>query len=225
RCVRRWPCWARWRFWICKMAIFDDIGATMSHPLLQSYAETLQQTFPLILVIGREPNTNLPISDQHGQYNFDDYPRCAFWNISYSTVAATVQLTAAELKSHCRKQRGSPILYADALPIGLKHSVADKHGQRARLEAHAIRDHIAAVFAYRPLLDRVGLVIVSGLEAAVFEPARSAIAIQCDNQRIPHYQLPFFFGNNAPRIRVAMTGELRDRLQATMLTFTQLAQT
>jgi len=98
----------------------------MSHPLFQTYANTLQQTFPLVLIIGREPNTDLEISGEHGLYNFDDHPRCAFWNVAYSVVAETQGLSAAQLKQQCRHRRSSPLVFADALPIGIKYAVRRK---------------------------------------------------------------------------------------------------
>lgn len=199
----------------------------MSHPLLQSYADTLQHDCPLILVLGREPNTSLPISNDHGCYNFDDYPRCAFWNVSYGVLAGTIEMSGAALKAHCRARRASPIVYADALPIGLKHAVANKQAWREQVSPEKIQAHIAAIFGYAPLLARVQVVIASGLEHKVFDPAREAIDKQCQvrNQSADHatkcYYLPFFFGNNAPHIREKITPELHDDIQRVLLAFLQ----
>lgn len=196
----------------------------MTHPQLQSYADTIQQTFPLILVIGREPNTELPIAGDHGLYDFDCYPRCGFWNISYSTIGATVNLSAAALKARCRSQRGSPILYADALPIGLKHAIRDKHELRQLIKPHAIQDHIKSIFAFASLLDRVQVVIPSGLDGEVFKPACETIHSLSAERQLQVIELPFFFGNNAPLIRAKLSAQNKHTLQTVMEPFVQLSQ-
>lgn len=185
----------------------------MGHPLIQSYADTLAHTYPLILVIGREPNTDLPITAEHGRYDFRAYPKCGFWNIAYSTVARTVQLSAGQFKQLCQQYHGAPIIFADALPIGLKQATSNKQAYRARISNEAVVQHITRIFAYRPLMQRVRLVLTSGLYRPTFDVAIGQIEAQCQIQAILCRHLPFFFGTNSRKIQAALVGEDRTAIQ------------
>lgn len=191
----------------------------MGHPMIQSYANTLAHTFPLILMIGREPNTALPISTDHGQYDFRAYPHCGFWNIAYSTVARTVQLTTAQFKQMCHEQQGAPIIFADALPIGLKQAINNKNSYRLQLTTAAIAQHIARIFTYEPLLHRVQFVVTSGLYRPTFAVAIAQIELHCQALSLPYRHLPFFFGTNTPNIQAALTEGDRSAIRQIMEQF------
>ena len=150
-----------------------------SHPLLQSYAATVERSFPLILAIGREPNTQLPISGDHGLYDFDLAPRCAFWNVSCGILGRSAGLSVRGLKNEARARGASPIIYADSLPIGLKNAVTDKQKHRRTIDRGLGSAHIDRIFAYRPLLDRVTVVLASGLTDSVFAESVSRIRELC----------------------------------------------
>ncbi len=177
----------------------------MGHPLIQSYADTLAHTFPLILVIGREPNTDLPITAEHGRYDFRAYPNCGFWNIAYSTMARTVQLTTGQFKQRCQDYDSAPIIFADALPIGLKQAISNKQTYRAMLPDAAVTQHIVRLFAYQPLIQRVRLVVTAGLYRPTFDIAITQIEAQCQQLAITYRHLPFFFGTNSPKIQATLT--------------------
>lgn len=191
----------------------------MGHPLIQSYANTLAHTFPLILVIGREPNTDLPITTDHGHYDFRAYPNCGFWNIAYSTVARTVQLTTGQFKQRCQDDNGAPIIFADALPIGLKQAVGNKQVYRAALSPEAITQHIARLFAYQPLISRVRLVMTAGLYRPTFDVAITQIEAQCQERAIAYRHLPFFFGTNSPKIQAVLTDSDRAAIRQIIAQF------
>ena len=57
------------------------------YPIILYFDETATASFPLILVIGREPNSDQAIENTIGQYDFCNAPRCAFWNTSYGMLA------------------------------------------------------------------------------------------------------------------------------------------
>lgn len=189
------------------------------HPLLQSYGETVERSFPLILAIGREPNTQLPISGDHGCYDFDLAPRCAFWNVSYAMLGRSVGLAVHELKSEVRARRASPIIYADSLPIGLRNSVKNKKLHRDAIQNGFGSAHVDRIFAYRPLLDRVSIVLASGLDDGVFSESVSRIRGHCEEKGIRYAELPFFYGTNTPKIRIAVAGDVEDSIRAVMRDF------
>lgn len=194
-------------------------SAPLSHPLLQSYAETAERSFPLILAIGREPNSSLPIGNIHGSYDFDRQPNCAFWNISYALLGRSIGTTARELKNEARARRASPIVYADSLPISLENAVSDKKKHRRAIPAGLSRAHIDQIFAYRPLLDRVSIVLASGLEDDVFSESVSRIRDSCEKSGIHYAELPFFYGTHTPKIKIAVAGGLENSIRAVMSAF------
>jgi hypothetical protein len=100
-----------------------------AHPAIAVYGDTAERSFPLLMVVGREPNSvNNGPSKGVATYCFDrdDGPRCAFWNTSYGIAARSVGLSTRELKARCRSERASPIIYADALPITIRNQTRNK---------------------------------------------------------------------------------------------------
>ncbi|NCC36255.1 MAG: hypothetical protein EOM24_30230, partial [Chloroflexia bacterium] len=124
-----------------------------SHPTLSVFGTTVLSTFPLILVVGREPNNNLPIAPGIGPYDFRLAPRCGFWNISYSAVARTLDMSTRQLKALCVERCGSPIVYADALPISLPDHVTNKDKYRRKVieDRPRLEAHIRAIFGHHEL--------------------------------------------------------------------------
>lgn len=82
-----------------------------THANLLTFDCTINHAYPLALMIGREPNTAQQIDNVIGTYDFREYPRCGFWNVSYGMVANAKGLTARDLKQLCVLQRGSPIVH------------------------------------------------------------------------------------------------------------------
>jgi hypothetical protein len=70
-----------------------------THPVILRYKNTEDFSFPLILIVGREPNIESGESDDLlGDLPFDgkgtrtngkpfNNNRCAFWNVSFATLA------------------------------------------------------------------------------------------------------------------------------------------
>ncbi len=184
-----------------------------AHPILLTFAETAAASFPLILVIGREPNTAQRIADVRGPYDFRwNKSRCGFWNTSYGMVARVVGIPTWRLKQSCIARNGSPIVYADALPIGIPNRITNKQDFRATVAEAAI-PHIANVFSHQTVIARVALVATSGLYDAIFDPAKGAIEEECRERHIPILHLPFFHGVNARKIQNALDEASRARIR------------
>ncbi len=114
-------------------------------------------------------------------------------------------LRTKKLKQLCIQRRGSPIIYADSLPHSIPNHVTSKHTYRGQISEADAEAHITRVFSHRQLIDRVQLVIMSGLHQDVFNHARDAIADACTVKAIPVIHLPFFYGTNTPRIQAQLT--------------------
>lgn len=184
------------------------------HPLISIFNETASRAFPLILVIGREPNTDLAISADVGLYDFRMYPYCGFWNISYKMVANEADLNTSDLKSLCVQRHSSPIVYTDALPIGLPYGVRDKDRYRSEIPKTEIKKHITNIFAHFALIARVQLVVLSGLHDSGFKCSKKLISHECKARDIMCINVPFFYGVNSQRIQAALRERDRKLIRA-----------
>lgn len=184
------------------------------HPLISIFSETASRSFPLILVIGREPNTALAISADVGLYDFRMYPRCGFWNISYKMVAHKADLSTSDLKSLCIQRHSSPIIYTDALPIGLPYGVRYKDMYRSKILETQIKQHITNIFAHFALIARVQLVVLSGLHDSGFKCSKKLISQECQDRDIMCINVPFFHGVNNKLIQAALKEQDRKLIRA-----------
>jgi len=141
------------------------------HPTILVYGDTLKYIFPLILIIGREPNNVLPVRDTVEEYDFDTARHCAFWNFSHGFVARIVNKrhTARDFKQLCRSKKASPIAYADSLPICIPNETVGKQIARSSVSDADINRHIDNIFRHRQIINRTALVLLSGLRDPVFE--------------------------------------------------------
>jgi hypothetical protein len=209
-----------------------------NHPALIFYGSTRdpRHRFPLILVVGREPNHSAPVEMVAGPYDFDGLTpqdrkaarNCGFWNMAYRIAGRMHDMgdpsrSASWLKDHCRQRRCSPIIIADAIPQGQLNAVGDKsivrQQMRERLDAHA-----RGIFALDPAVTkRVGLVLLSGLDGTVFEPSAQAIRDEAGRRQIPCQAIPFLSPMNGRQffkedVLATARPNLRDRYLASSLT-------
>lgn len=179
---------------------------TNSHPALIYFgSKTLTRNFPLILFVGREPQTDQMASKGIGTYDFTKYPRCAFWNTAYSQLAQADghgDYRGAALKRDCLQAESSPIAFADALPICLsdKNSSGEKRRERSAISRAAIDDHIDGILSF-DLLNRVDLVVLSGHERQEFSYATGALQTRLDAKGIRHISTAFLYPTNSRRIQ------------------------
>ncbi|MCB8823205.1 hypothetical protein [Microvirga rosea] len=181
-----------------------------AHPAIAVYGKTLEKDFDLVLVVGREPNSDNPgFSTGIDTYDFDHGkgPRCAFWNSSYGIAGQTIGLTTRELKVLCRQQECSPIAYADALPITLPNSVKNKFRARLAIADEDIERHLTHLFSHQEFMRRVGLVLLSGIETPEFQRSFRLFDALCQKHGKMVRNVPFFFGNNVPKIKQALDEE------------------
>lgn len=190
-----------------------------AHPALIGFDQTFERDFPLIMAVGREPSSDEEAVYGLGHYDFRSSPNCGFWNISYGMVAAAVGLKTYDLKRLCVAQRSSPLIYADASPITIKNAVADKATLRAAVPDEAVAGHVAHIFSHEAVIQRVGVVLLSGLKAPGFRRSVAYFQAACDARGIPCVEVPFFYGTNAPKIRDAIDQATSVRIQTIMRSF------
>lgn len=192
-------------------------GADLLHPSFLYYGETIAKPFPLILVIGRESQVDKPVSPGAGTYDFRGSPRCAFWNSAAGLAArysGVPGMTTAAIKREFHAAQAAPLVFADALPIGLsdKTPPRDKVRLRRAVPTDAIDRHLAHVLCLedrpdaqvRSLMDRVEFVILSGHAAPGFEYASRVLVRQLEELRVPFVRTAFLYGSNMPGILSAL---------------------
>lgn len=191
------------------------------HPCLLSFRRTPIADFPLVLVVGREPNEDIPATAACGSYDFRGASRCAFWNIAYGLLGSsgTPPRSTGQAKDQADHANASPLAFSDALPLTLRHSAKDKAAKRLAISDVAIEAHVQAVFSHRHLIDRVRVVILSGLAGPSFKRSVEHYEQMCADRDIALFHLPFFYPTNMPKIREQMTNELRDYLAEVLAAF------
>ena len=91
----------------------------MTHPAILAYGQTTQNEFPLIMIIGREPNNSSMSDSSMGEYKFEDFPNCAFWNLSFGLFGSYNSKTTFQIKQAFQNAKASPIIFTDASPKGI----------------------------------------------------------------------------------------------------------
>ncbi len=194
----------------------------MSHAALLYYAHTPQKKFPLILVMGREPNLN----DAHaleltaGAYDFDAHPRCNFWNQAYGALASLAGMTAAQLKSVCRNNNASPIVFGYGSCRCMESKIRDKNAVRAQIRTEAIEAQLAYTFNHR-LMNRVDAVILSGWQTpGLRRNLDLATRILADKKVLCIPDMPFFYSGNRARVDRTLA-RYKQPLKKTIETFVE----
>lgn len=177
-----------------------------THPALAYYGEnTLSHEFPLILVVGREPQADEEmLQGTVGSYDFAAHPRCAFWNVAYRMIARSTgqpEFGTAAFKRECVQRKASPIVFADALPIGLsnRNDARAKHLLRATVLEAAVDRHVAGVCAL-DIMKRAQLVILAGHQPPHFRYATAVYRRHLRAAGKPFIETAFFYPTNCRKI-------------------------
>lgn len=178
----------------------------MSHPLMYVLGNTQEYKFPLILVIGREPNYDGRLNDSIGIMDNEEFRsmKGGVWITAYTQIAKQCignKATAGQLKGICFTRNASPIIFSDALPMAIPHSVKDKDKIRNEPPEENIRDHIVKIFG-KPIADRFGLVVQHGAyNSGAFELATKLIKQECAQRSVPYRSSPFFWNGHSKKIQ------------------------
>lgn len=135
-----------------------------THPNMVVFEKTAAKDFPLMLVVGREPNESIPVSPTLGNYDFRQSPNCGLWNTAYRLLARAEKnpkFGTHELKKLCIEKESSPIVIADALPITQKFGAGTTIPE---LSPDVIEQHVISVLGHHEIIDRVQIVFLSGHE-------------------------------------------------------------
>jgi len=106
----------------------------VTHALISTYKNTDLSNQPLILIVGREPNSVGKFVKTTGAYDFDNAPKCAFWNESYAVVGKLSEMSGQNLKQICRDRKVSPIAFTDISPVLIANSDPQKREKEELLQ-------------------------------------------------------------------------------------------
>lgn len=105
----------------------------ITHPLICLYKNTQNKDFPLILIFGREPNNKSPYINEVGLYDFDESPKCAFWNIGYKLIGEINNLSARDFKEKCKSKASSIIGFTNSLCQPILSKIRNKNKTRQNI--------------------------------------------------------------------------------------------
>ena len=172
------------------------------HPVLLVYQNTAAFSFPLILAIGREPNSSGAIGELVGKYDWRRHPR-GFWATANEVVAETVRLEAREYKSECQRRNASPVAIANAMPRCAEEGSRQQSNRRSSTTLDEIRQHLGNLFKHTDILNRVRCVWLCGLEADVFGLSKRLLR-ESFLGGLPTICLRHMRNTNRPKIREAL---------------------
>lgn len=161
-----------------------------------------------MLVVGREPNHDSVADRDWMPLELHLAPKCSLWNLAHSLVAARLSdpLRSGLFKRLCRKAGASPVMIADAFPLGLSDSAnnpREKSAARAAVSDAELALHVERVFAVKTLIDRVRFVLISGHDHPDFSRPRQLYrnALKRHLADVPVLETKFLYGTNMPVIR------------------------
>lgn len=183
-----------------------SIKNIMEHPLISGYGKTFETDFPLILVVGREPNTELSCNKSLGNFDFIKWPRCAFWNTAFSILGRSNNITISEVKKLFKEFDSSPLVFTDALPFGIKNHISNKFEVRKNVNEDVFLNQVEDIFHRQEIIQRTSLILLSGLQNRLYKPFKLALKEKAAQDLIRVAELPFFYPTNTPKI-VKQLGE------------------
>ena len=180
------------------------------HPILSVYGQTEKLAFPLILIIGREPNSGLEMGHEVGTYEFGK-GGVPFWDIPYSILAEYIGLKGRELKCFCRCRNNSPITFADISDKPIHSNDNNKSRKRNERETEDFVNHLTEV-EQLPIFKRVKSVIFSGLDYPLEAKGRYGEALirfekKWDDRDIETVRVRFPRGSNRAKIKEVLDSE------------------
>jgi hypothetical protein len=163
-----------------------------THPNLIAFQKTATKSFPLMLVVGREPNESIPVSPTLGTYDFRTSPTAAFWNMAYRLLARSDQnpdFGIRELKALCVEKQSSPIIIADALPITRLYGAGLPI---PKVEDGELKAHVNSVLGHKEVISRVRIAFLSGHKHEPYKTASDLFKKGLDDRSIRWLDTSFF---------------------------------
>ena len=177
----------------------------MTHPLMYVLgSKTESATFPLVMIIGREPNCDAPLDDSIGRMCPKELRsmRSGVWVVAHSQIGRQLAppCAGAQLKRRLIDADASPLVFTNLYPRGLSAGTGGKQAKRDAISTADIDAHMQRILS-SPLMKRVKLVInYSSCASANTSSALQTLQNHCEDNGIGYCKTPFFFFTNAKMI-------------------------
>lgn len=182
------------------------------HPLILAHDQTYDRQFPLILIVGREPNNKGVSNGNLGLMNFVKYVRCAFWNVAFGIFGRINGSGCREMKLEFIKRKASPLLFVDSFSQGIENAEKSKHNIRIMQIEHS-EEHIDSIFKHAEVIKRVKLVLLSGLRNPIFENFKVKIKEKLVELNIPVREIPFLYPTNTNKILISLSDDDKELIK------------
>lgn len=111
-------------------------------------------------------------------------------------------------------------MFSNVLPRPIPNAVADQSRHRRGLDSAEVAGHLDHVFSLLPLISRVGLVILSGVDGTDFEHGTTVIRDHCARRGIPATAMPYLGSRGSDEtIEAGFTEPGRERLREVIAAF------
>jgi|SRR5947207_662961 len=200
-------------------------GAVCSReqPAIAYLGSSIDTSFPAILVFGREYNNNPANSVRGlGQYCFRCSPRSLFWNRTYRLVA---RLSGRDdFKATCIVRHESPIMFSNVLPRPIPNaaSASEKRRLRAAISPDALVQHIDGIFSIDAVINRLHLIVLSGVDDAVFRSGVARIRQRCGKRGVSIAEIAYLGSRQrSDALEASFPNRHRARIRAAITSFYQ----
>jgi hypothetical protein len=164
-------------------------------PALVCLGDTEQDTYPLVLIFGREYNGSGSVGSYIGTYDFSLSPHSAFWNRAYGVIDRLSE--SCGFKTLCIKENRSPIVFSNVFPVPIPSIKPKKNELRQEIDPKVLKEHITFIFSCS-ILARVRLVMVSLGDGKVFNEPKRLVRAACEQVGIPFADVPYFAVQRLP---------------------------
>lgn len=181
----------------------------MQKPLIYCNKKKENDSFPLILVIGREANTNEPITVDEARFFFEER-RKGFnvWDVAIKLLyyCANDEDDYYSIKRLIRERSSACVIFADISPS------PHRNGHRIQFTNNEFQEHINRI-VINPLMQRVKLVIFHDpLKHIDTNFPLTFFKQKCDELEISYYETLFFCGNNWPSIKNFINPRIKSQI-------------
>jgi len=174
------------------------------HPIICTYKNTISEKFPLILVVGRESNSDEEYGHHIGFYDFSQFFAGGFWNSAYSVITTNSNVKNMQFKELCKTANSSPIIFANLSASPILNEVQNKRLIRKNIAPSDLEKHIKDIFS-KKIMSRVRLIFISGAQSNEFEESLKLFIKNAQSRRLSFVEVPFFFGRNFKKIQTSLS--------------------
>lgn len=169
---------------------------TILHDLILCYEKSLDKKLPLILIVGREPNSDVSFNNKVGYYELTKRNGSYYWKRTHKYIGEICNIK--NFRKKCINNKISPLIYTDISPKPMKYHRKGKKKERSKIEDKHFERHINKIFFKKSLIRRIRLIILGVGNRKEF--SRAVDYFKKMAKQIPIIETPFLINYNKPKI-------------------------